>query len=83
MGNTTTKLTLRMDRELVRRAKSYAKKSGKSVSAMVSDFFELLEVPEDRPRSVLTPTVRSLLGVMDGRTTNEQDYRKYLERKHR
>ena len=72
-----------MDRELVRRAKSYAKKSGKSVSAIVADFFELLDERESARRSRLTPTVRSLLGVIKGSTLDERDYRKHLERKHR
>jgi hypothetical protein len=83
MKNTPTKLTLRMDRELVRRAKSYARKSGKSVSAIVADFFELLGKDETSGRTRLTPTVRSLLGVMQGETLSKNDYRKHLERKHR
>ena len=81
MKDTPTKLTLRMDRELVRRAKAYARKSGKSVSAIVADFFELLDDRESRhPR--LTPAVRSLLGVL-GTKRDEGDYRRHLERKHR
>jgi Family of unknown function (DUF6364) len=82
MKNIPTKLTLRMDPELVRRAKTYARKSGKSVSAIVADFFELLDDKEKRP-SRLTPTVRSLLGVMESSTLDERDYRQHLERKHR
>jgi len=83
MATTKTKLTLRMDRELVRRAKSYARKSGKSVSAIVADFFELLDERENRGKPRLTPMVRSLLGVMEGGSLGERDYSKYLERKHR
>jgi hypothetical protein len=82
MKNTPTKLTLRMDRELVRRAKAYARKSGKSVSAIVADFFELLDDRESR-RPRLTPAVRSLLGALEGAKRDEGDYRRHLERKHR
>lgn len=81
MKNSTTKLTLRMDRKLVQRAKSYAKSSGKSVSAIVADFFELLEEQGTRAPE-LTPAVRSLIGVISP-PTEEREYRRYLDRKHR
>ena len=83
MKSKATKLTLRMDDELVRRAKSYAKRSGKSVSAIVADFFELLDQSQEQQRLRLTPTVRSLLGVMEGAGLKKEDYRRYVERKHR
>jgi hypothetical protein len=38
-----TKLTLRLDDELINREKSYAKKSGKSVSQIVAAYFSLLD----------------------------------------
>jgi hypothetical protein len=41
-----TKLTLRIDEELIERAKSYAHRSGKSVSRLVSDYLVLLPEPE-------------------------------------
>ena len=79
---TQTKLTLRMDRELVRRAKSYAEKSGKSVSAIVADYLERLDSGNNGPRSKLTPAVRSLMGVLKDASQEKGDRRKYLERKH-
>jgi len=83
MGTPKTKLTLRMDRALVQRVKSYAKQSKKSVSSIVADFFELLDERNSDMPTRLTPGVRSLLGVMARSSANEQDYRKQLERKHR
>ena len=83
MGSAQTKLTLRMDRDLVRRVKSYAKRSGKSVSSIVADFFELLDEKRNVGHVRLTPVTRSLLGVMEGSSADERDYRKHLERKHR
>lgn len=83
MGTTQTKLTLRMDRGLIQRVKSYARQSGKSVSAIVADFFELLDERKDEKNSSVTPAVRSLIGVMARASVSEQDYRKHLERKHR
>ena len=37
-----TKLTLRLEEQLIERAKAHAKKRGKSVSQMVADYFALL-----------------------------------------
>jgi hypothetical protein len=38
-----TKLTLRLDKALVEKAKSYARRTGKSVFQMVADYFACLE----------------------------------------
>jgi hypothetical protein len=77
-----TKLTLRIDEELIERAKSYGQRSGKSVSRIVSDYLELLPEPEQRQTRPLTPIVKSLLGVLAGSGLDEEDYRRHLKRKH-
>lgn len=78
-----TKLTLRIEEELIERAKSYARQSGKSVSQLVSDYLELLPQPEAQRKRPMTPIVRSLRGVLAGSGVDEEDYRRYLEEKHR
>lgn len=78
-----TKLTLRLDHALVRRAKAYARRSGKSVSGMVADFFALLDAGQrDAGDTDLTPNVRSLLGALKGTRADEEDYRRYLDEKY-
>lgn len=76
-----TKLTLRLDASLIRRAKRYAKRSGKSVSTVVADFFAALGTPLDDPAS-LPPKVRSLLGALGTTSVNEADYQRHLEQKY-
>jgi len=77
-----TRLTLRIDEELIERAKSYARQSGKSLSQLVSDYLESLpESQGDQGRSV-TPIVQSLRGALAGSGLNEEDYRRHLEEKH-
>ena len=78
-----TKLTLRLDQDLIRRAKTHSLRSGKSLSALVADFFTLLA--EDRPAgdSPLPPRVRSLIGAFKGSTATKADYRKHLVEKYR
>jgi hypothetical protein len=77
-----TKLTLRLDAELIERAKQHSTRTGKSVSSLVADFFALMESGEagDTP---ITPSVRSLLGALSGPNVDEGDYRRHLEDKHR
>jgi len=78
-----TKLTLRLDRDLIRRAKSHSRRAGKSVSALVGDFFSLLSVDRESEGPSLTPRVRSLTGILKRARVTEQDYRKHLMDKHR
>jgi hypothetical protein len=76
-----SKLTLRIDDELIDPAKSYARKSGKSVSQLVADYLELLPEPgQPKPRPS-TPIVDSLRGVLAGSGLDESDYRRHLEEK--
>ena len=77
-----TKLTLRLDDRLIRRAKKHAGRAGKSLSRMVADYFSALTSPET-PRSEPTPTVAGLKGILKGTRIDSKDYRAYLEEKHR
>ena len=72
-----TKLTLRLEEQLIERAKAHAKKRGKSVSQMVAEYFALLD-REDRPET-LAPLTRSLHGALRGTTVDEDTYRRHIE----
>jgi hypothetical protein len=76
-----TKLTLRMDEAVVRKAKMEARRRGKSVSRMVAEFIESLG-PRADSKGVLPPTTRSLLGVLKGRDLSEEDYKEHLREKY-
>jgi len=76
-----TKLTLRLDRELIEGAKRHSARSGKSVSKLVSDYFTLIDARQPSPE--VTRRVQSLRGVLAGSGLDERDYRKHLEDKHR
>ena len=77
-----TKLTLRLDDELINRAKSYAKKRGKSVSQIVAGYFSVLDADPERETSEFTPLVRSLKGSLKGAKVDIKDYYEYLEEKY-
>jgi len=76
-----TKLTLRLDDQLIDKAKRHAEQTGRSVSSLVAGFFAALDIQEPRVRT--TPRVRSLRGVLAGAQVSEQDYYRHLEEKHR
>ncbi len=77
-----TKLTLRLDEQLIDRAKRYSRRSGKSVSQLVADYFALIDAEETIPGTELTPHVRAMLGSLKGASVTEEDYRLHLEEKH-
>jgi hypothetical protein len=75
-----TKLTLRMDDELVRQAKAEAAQRGKSVSQMVGEFVDSLSAV--RRDEQLPPITSSLIGVLKGHNVSQADYKKHLLEKH-
>ena len=76
-----TKLTPRLDGQLVRDAKRYARSTGKPLSPMVTEHFRAVTSPE-ATRDELTPTVSRLKGVLAGRNVDWDHYRAYLEGKY-
>lgn len=76
-----TKLTLRMDEALVKRAKAEALRRGKSVSQMTAEFIQSLD-RRGSPKRSLSPITNSLLGVLKGRRVSELEYKRHLREKH-
>jgi hypothetical protein len=76
-----TKLTLRLEEKLIRKAKKHAKTRGKSVSKMVADYFALLDT-EMTASKTSAPITESLWGRLEGKGVDEEDYKKHLEEKY-
>lgn len=78
-----TKLTLRIEEELIARAKAYSRETGKSVSQLVAGY--LAALPRERRQESVkqTPIVRSLRGMLRGIALDAADYRRHLEEKYR
>lgn len=77
------KLTLRLDESLIKRAKSYARRHGKSVSQIVADYFLLLnQMVSFEETSASLPLTRSLKGVLKKAKLSEKDYHAYLVKKY-
>ena len=77
-----TKLTLRLDSELIAHAKQYSEKTDKSLSQLVADYFALLDKLPEVVAQDLPPITRSLQGALDDANISEKEYKKYLEDKH-
>ena len=77
-----TKLTLRLEDELIEKAKILARRRGKSVSKLVSEYFNYITSKELKSETDLPPIVKSLLGSMANSDVNISDYKKHLEGKY-
>lgn len=78
-----TKLTLRLDDALIKRAKARAHALDKSLSQIVSDYFALLNGENGKTPPGLPPRTRSLKGALRKNAVDHDDYLRYLEEKHR
>jgi Family of unknown function (DUF6364) len=77
-----TKLTLRLEEELIKSAKQHASVMGKSVSQMVADYFYLLDKKTLKKPISLTPLVKSLKGSLKKSDIDESYYQSHLEDKY-
>lgn len=75
-----TKLTLRLDHELIEEAKAEATRRGKSVSQMVADYFRSLSSTDDSIQ--YPPITQSLHGIIKEGDLSEGNYKAHLKEKH-
>ncbi|MEI6207370.1 MAG: DUF6364 family protein [Desulfuromonadales bacterium] len=77
-----TKLTLRLEDQLIEQAKYYAANVGKSLSQVVADYFKFLANEKEKHLLPPAPITKSLRGLLINSTLDENDYKIYLEEKH-
>ncbi len=75
----TTKLTLSVEADVIRRAKRHARAHGTSVSHLVEQFLTLVSAPPGERAA--TPALRALRGTLAG--GSREDHRRYLVEKYR
>ena len=77
-----TKLTLRVDDSVVRKAKRLARKKGSSVSQIFSDFISKEE--DDQALADLAEITSSMVGALAGSAIDDdrESHRKHLEEKY-
>ena len=80
-----TKLTLTIERDIIKRAKSYAKDKNRSLSDIVENYLKILTEKEQNGKDKkLNPIVESLKGSfkMPKNMDYEKELRKRLEKKY-
>ena len=74
-----TKLTIRLQRNLLERAKHYAREHDTTLTRLVSEYLRQLGTGDERLSSA--PTVGRLTGTLSPDASLD-DYRRYLDEKH-
>jgi hypothetical protein len=78
-----TKLTLRLEEDLITEAKQYARKEGKSLSQIVADYFSVLSASSAISYPKITgPVTNKLIGCLSDRDLDESEYKSHLVRKY-
>jgi len=80
-----TKLTLRLEKSLIQRAKTYAGTRGTSLSRLVAAYFKSLE-EQQSDEGEFTPLVKELRGILTTSKSAEEmaeRYRQHLDQKYR
>lgn len=80
-----TKLTLRLNDEVIERAKVYAKKHKISLSKMIESYLDsITSQKNDEKKIAITPLVESLSGVISlpSDFDYKKDYREFLNDKY-
>lgn len=78
----TTKLTLTVEKTIIERAKSYAKKTGRSLSELIESYLE--SITEENYHSDLSPKLKKLIGSvkLPEDFDEEKELRSAIEKKH-
>ena len=79
----TTKLTLTVEKTVIEKAKSYAKKTGRSLSELIEKYLENI-TSEERTENELSPKLKKIVGAvkLPKNFDEEKEMRSYLEKKH-
>lgn len=77
-----TKLTLKLNGEIIEHAKTYAKKKNISLSKLIESYLGLLVYPNEEEE--VTPLVKSLSGVINlpKNFDNKTAYREHIQNKY-
>jgi hypothetical protein len=81
-----TKLTLRLNDNVIERAKVYARDHKVSLSKMIESYLDSITTPKEKEEKInITPLVDSLSGVIDLPTgfDYKKAYRDHLEEKYK
>ena len=78
----TTKLTLTVEKEVIERAKSYAKGTGRSLSEIIESYLD--QLTQEKEKETLSPKLKKIVGAvkLPDDFDEERELRTYFEKKH-
>ncbi|KAB2837143.1 MAG: hypothetical protein F9K45_13180 [Melioribacteraceae bacterium] len=79
-----TKLTLKLNKRVIERAKKYAQKNNKSLSVLVENYFKTISDKESKNEIEISPNVLELSGIIKipGNLNLKDIYGKHLSEKY-
>jgi hypothetical protein len=77
----TTKLTLTVEKSIIEKAKSYARKTGRSLSELIENYLET--ITRDAGDEKVSPKLKKIVGAVNPKNFDEkEELRSYFEKKH-
>lgn len=79
----TSKLTLTVEKSVIEKAKSYAKKTGRSLSELIEKYLDTITSEENDDKE-LSPKMKKIVGAVTLPTDfdEEKELSSYFEKKH-
>ena len=79
----TTKLTLTVDKDIIEKAKSYAKKTGRSLSGLIESYLEEV-VQENNDHETVSPRLKKIIGAvkLPADFDEKKELKAYFRKKH-
>lgn len=79
-----TKLTLKLNKKVIDRAKKYSQKNKQSLSLMVEKYFNLISDKESISEIEISPNVQELSGIikLPENINLKEDYRNHIKMKY-
>jgi hypothetical protein len=68
-----TKLTLRLNKNIISHMKNYADRRQRSLSKVTEDLFRQILIADDEQTRDLSPIVRKYKGIIKNRVENDRD----------
>ena len=76
-----SKLTLKLEKEVIEKAKFYAKSQHTSLSRLIENY--LMTITSEEDQESITPLVKSLSGIIDLPEDEKDVYSDYLTKKYK
>lgn len=79
----TTKLTLTVEKSVIEKAKSYAKKTGRSLSELIEKYLENI-TSDEKNENEISPKLKKIVGAvkLPENFDEKKELRAYMEKKH-